>query len=520
MSFKEVTELRKSGKLDEAYLMAKKELEEAMAPFMVIDTETGNEINHEADLLWPKRALSWVLFDYIKQANSVDHFDDFLQKIEELYNLQLPPSENLLFDQLAWQFGKMAFSISRITPIPADKSIILFKKLAGFHFTKPSEAYSFLFKSFHKLLKESVLYIPFADWWNFENFREEDFVKEKLENGMEVMAIVEQAYIAYAKHLLPFHNNSHETIFDKSKVEVFLPKISELIDIHPQFQYPPYFKAKLLLALGDKENMLSALLPFAKKKQNDFWVWDIFAEVFINESEKVFACYCRALLCNSPEEMLVNLRQKMARALVSKQLFNEAKTEIEKILTTKNAKGHKIPNEVANWQNLEWYLKATSKKSNVEIYKQYAHIAEDLLFSDIPEETLIVEFVNTDKKMLNFIASKTKFGFFKFERFLKEVKVGDILKVRFNGGGNEGAYKAATISKTKDEAFSIRFTKHLEGVIKISEGKAFGFLDDVYVHPSIVSKYHLTNGQHIKAQAIKSYNKDKNLFTWRVFQIL
>jgi hypothetical protein len=520
MSFKEVTELRKAGKLKDAYLLAQNELEEAMAPFMVIDSASGTETNHEANLLWPKRALGWVLFDYIKQTNTVELFDVFILRIEELFGLQLPLTESLLFDQLAWQFGKMAFSLSKMVPVPTEKSNILLERLISFHFSKPSEGYSFIFKSFHKLFKDSDQYLTFADWWNFENFRAENFLKEKLENGMEVMAIAEQAYIAYAKHLLPKTINNYETSFDKSKAEEFLPKISEIIDNYPQFQYPPYFKAKLLLALGDKENMLSALLPFAKKKQNDFWVWDIFAEVFVNESEKVFACYCRALLCNSPEEMLVNLRQKMARVLVSKQLFNEAKTEIEKILTTKKAKGHKIPNEVANWQNQEWYLKATSKKSNVEIYKQYAHFAEDLLFSDIPEETVIVEFVNTDKKMLNFIASETKFGFLKYERFLTEVKVGDILKVRFNGGGNEGANKVATISKTKDEALSIRFTKHLEGVIKISEGKAFGFLDDVYVHPSIVSKYHLTNGQLLKAQAIKTFNKEKNMLTWKVYKVL
>ena len=159
--------------------------------------------------------------------------------------------------------------------------------------------------------------------------------------------------------------------------------------------------------------MLSALLPFAKKKRNDFWVWEILAEAFSDDSEKVFACYCKALSCKSPEEMLVSLRQKMAGILISKKLYNEAKTEIELLVEARNSHGFKIPNDVVNWQSQEWYKTATPQQSNFGFYKQYTSTAESLLFSDTPEETVLVEFVNSERKMLNFIASETKFGFFK-----------------------------------------------------------------------------------------------------------
>ena len=35
--------------------------------------------------------------------------------------------------------------------------------------------------------------------------------------------------------------------------------------------------------------------------------------------------------------------------------------------------------------------------------KNYVHIAEELLFSDVIEEMVIVEFVNSDKKIINFL---------------------------------------------------------------------------------------------------------------------
>ena len=217
------------------------------------------------------------------------------------------------------------------------------------------------------------------------------------------MSIAEQAYISYAKNLLPKHTSNGELAFDKQKAEDFLPILSKIVEDYPHFQYPAYFNAKLLLALGNKDNMLESLLPFAKKKRNDFWVWEILSEAFANEPDKVFSCYCKALTCKSPEEMLVNLRQKMARILISRKDYKEAKTEIELLVISRTENGYNIPAEVANWQSQDWYKNAESQKSNLNFYKQFTAIADAILFSDTPEETILVEFVNKDKKILNFI---------------------------------------------------------------------------------------------------------------------
>jgi hypothetical protein len=168
---------------------------------------------------------------------------------------------------------------------------------------------------------------------------------------------------------------------------------------------------------------------------------------FSSDPEKVFACYCKALSCKSPDEMLVSLRQKMARLLIARKLYNEARTEIDLLVHARTEHGFKIPAEVTNWQAMDWYKTAVQSKSNFGFYKAYIPIAEALLFSDVPEETVIVEFVNADKKILNFIASETKFGFLKYDRFFSDVKVGDTLKVRFQGGSNEGMHQLYTAIK-------------------------------------------------------------------------
>jgi hypothetical protein len=359
--------------------------------------------------IWGKRNLSWVLYAQLDELAS--NLDAFLAKINEVKELDLPASEEMFFDNISIVIAKAARVITHEATLDINKIHRLFDSIKELPIKRNSKWFSVLFSAMHKGMKESHRYIEFADWWDFKNFRPEDFQKEKMPNGTEVMAIAEQAYIAYAKHLLPKQTQHGEIIFNQEKAEAFLPVLYQIVEDYPQFQYPAYFNAKLLLALGNKDNMLESLLPFAKKKRNDFWVWEILAEAFSSDPEKVFACYCKALSCKSPDEMLVSLRQKMARLLISRKLFNEARTEIDLLVHVRTEHGFRIPAEVTNWQAMDWYKTSVRSKSNLEFYKTYVFLAEGLLYSDIPEELVIVEFVNTERRCSISLHLKLNMGF-------------------------------------------------------------------------------------------------------------
>jgi hypothetical protein len=501
MPAKEIKELRQAGNLEAALMLAKSELQS------------------EPENVWAKRNICWVYYDYIKQHSTYEKFDLFVSWLEEIKDLELPEGEKLFFDQLSWQVGKMVFSICKNAPHDIGKIIIVFRVVQSFKFSKFSAGYSFLYKAFHKGLKDTDVFLEFADWWDFKNFLPEDFQKEKLPNGKEIMSIAEQAYISYAKNLLPKHTSNGELTFDKQKAEDFLPILSKIVEDYPHFQYPAYFNAKLLLALGNKDNMLESLLPFAKKKRNDFWVWEILAEAFSEDNDKVFACYCKALTCKSPEEMLVGLRQKMARILISRKMYNEAKTEIDILVQARINHDFKIPSEVSNWQATVWYKSATRFKSNLELYNNNLFKADSLLFSDTKEELIIVEFVNSDKKIINFINSEMKLGFLKYDRFFSKLEIGDVLNVRFQGAIKEGLNMLQTATKVTNDEFKKQFFKKMEGVAVVPTDKKFGFLEDVYIHPSIIAKYNITHGLNISGEVIKTYNQEKMKWGWKLISV-
>ena len=94
-----------------------------------------------------------------------------------------------------------------------------------------------------------------------------------------------------------------------------------------------------------------------------------------------------------------------------------------------------------------------------------------------------------------------------------------IYQKRFQSGTDEGLYLLHTVSKINDENFRKQFFKEVEGPVRISEGKAFCFIDYVFIHPSLVTKHKLVNGAHLSGQAIKTYNQEKKQWGWKLNSI-
>jgi len=504
MSFKEVKELRQAGNLEDALNMARQDLER----------DSGN--------IWNKRSIAWVYHDYLKQFAQTEKYNDFIDILRNLVELELPEDEKMIFDTCAYQVGKLVFAFANEQQVDYSKINSLFIYVKNFNLTKSSESYSFLYKAFHKHYKNWTNYISFADWWGFDNFMSQDFATEEYE-GRTIMAIAEQAYIAYSKKLLEgeaVESNGlilNNTI-NKEKINLFLPNLERLIDEHPEYQYPSYFKAKLLIAIGDKDNIFNSFLPFAKQKRNDFWVWDLIAEIFSEDEEIVFSCYCKALSLRTPEDFLVKLHQKLAAMLIQKEMYSEAKTEIEMLVAVRTKHDWKIPNQVNQWLKAKWYIETKSKTNNKDLYSEYSNHAEEILFQDIPEEIIAVEFVNENKNMLNFIKDKTKHGFFNYSKILAKPNIGDVLSVRFKGKGNDGFYKILTAKKV-DSNIECKAIRVFNGLLKLVTAKVFGFVEDVFIEPKLIETNKLKDNQEIKGKAILSYNKKKEEWGWKAINI-
>ena len=499
MSSKEVTQLRKEGKLDEAFMLA---LE---------------NYNKEPDNIWNKRALSWVYYDSCKKTAAENNVNEFLKNIQKIKDLQLPSKDKMIFDTLIWEYKKLLESTKIGDKINFQKANSLYQSLKGMHFTLPSKEFSILITALHKVYKDSHQYVEIINKC-IKYLRPEDFLPE-VYNNRKLMPLAERIYYAYSKKILqgeaiPNQYGIIEYRPNKENIKAFLPALNHWIEKHPDYTFLPYYKAKLEITLGDADSF-STFLPFAKKKKNDFWVWQLMSEI-VTEKELVFACLCKALSLKTPEGFLSKIRIEFTKKLIEKKLYNEARTEVESVFKEKLENNHKIPNEILKWQREQWYIEAQPLKNNFTLYNQYKGKAEVILYNEIPEDTIVITFVNQEKKIANFVKNQKKTGFFKYEKFLKNPKIGDVLKVRLEVFDlKKNAYKLLTAEKGNEA--DCKAIKTVEGQLKIIPS-GIGFVNDIFVDKEAIEKNQWTNNQVVKFKSILSFNKKKGTWCWAFYR--
>ena len=498
MSFKEVKELRTNGKLEEALSMAQVDLE-------------ADPLN-----IWNLRSISWVYYEYTKSNSSVQNYEQIIFYTEKIIALNFEGDDAImLHENVALQIGKMVFALCREREIDFNKINYLFELSKKLIIGKPSNANSFLIKAFLKSGKTWTRIFDFVDYYGFDNFQETDFKAEEFE-GKAISSTVEKYYNAYSKKLIDTSKDMNCDMEDlRKRVNTFLPILDVQITKNPSFQFLPYFKAKMLISLNRKDEVLEAFLPFAKKKKSEFWVWEVLAETFEKTDDNFFACLCKALSIKSPQEYLIGIRKDFANLLISKGLYPEAKCELVKIIEIRNSQGWKIPNDIVSITNQPWFSETIANLSNSDLYNKYIPKAEELLFHSVEEEIVVIEFVNQDKQMLNFVKDKSKHGFFSYKGLIQKPKIGEVIKVRFNGEGSDGFYKVLTL-KLVNEDINTDAIKSFDGNIRIKDGSEFGFVNDIFIEPKLVKQHNFSNNQVVNGKALLSFNKKKSEWGWKM----
>lgn len=522
MSFKRVKELRKSGDLVGALDLAKLNLED----------NPGD--------LWSKRALAWVLYDFIKANSSEPNFDEAKTYIEELIKLEMGDQEDMLFSNLAYQIGKLMFSLVKTKGRSEKEYDQLLNLCKEIPLPKQDKSYSFLFKSFHNAYKDSYKYIELCNWWDLNNFIAEDFEMQNL-NDRNFRPLAEQAYNNYSKILLKgkplkltvksnteVANSENEMNgfefyayqlgvplkIENEKVRSFIPELNRIIELHPEFEYALYYKFKLMQAINHENINPDEFLPFLRSKKNEFWAWELLSDLFTPKDNRKIGCLCKAISLGNKEDFKIKLRIKLAELLIEQNLYDHAKCEINRVIELCENNNWKLSDKVKNWQQTNWYDQAQNLSNNSDLYNKYKSIGEELIYSNIDEYTIVIEFVNSNKKIANFLKDEKINGFFKYKGHIKNPKIGEIYKARLKRVKDEKFFRILSIKK-QDENTSCYGVKKFSGELRIITPSNIGFVDDVFINPAIIKKEGYIQGQEISGKAILSFNKKKSSWGWK-----
>lgn len=571
MSYKEVMALLKQGELNQAYFMAKK------------------DFDHDPDNEWDRNALVYVYIAYMK--HNENNFTNWMKSLKQLLSLN--------FDVTTNEFMKAALesSFRRVTDSFVQKNNydvfwqtffdqvntpewlrkILISSLVSALFKQIKQGVavetlinqmsylknnqdqwiSRLINKVYKTIKDNpskiISLVDSVGWNVYQNSHDgQSDYQAKTYNGQESPALIERIANKYAKAILPTTNSNGGTQFDEMRVKEFLPVLENLIKTNPEFKWLPYYHARLINALGRNAESVSEILPIVRSHGGDFWAWEKLGD-FLSEDQDKFCCYCKGLLCKKEDKMLVALRTKVIDYFLEREEFAAAKWEVDRVVETKKSQGHKVPESINDYLAAGWYLDTDGSeyKGNQDLYKKYSVTADKIVYGDIEPQSMLVTYVNKDKRMVNFNLSGCRRGFFKcpddfdIKNVCKE-KTYTVKIVEKDNDIHEGAaekfFTCISIRKTEDEDLINEYIKEFESALRKKSTQTFGFTaDETFIPPDLISRFNLEkvasgiNHNHwgyndkeeatpattytLKGKKMLNWNRKKNQWGWQAIAI-
>ncbi|SDA64491.1 hypothetical protein SAMN03080617_01523 [Algoriphagus alkaliphilus] len=542
MSLAEVKNLRNQNRYEDAYRLSKSDLES------------------KPEDIWMKRSHTWSIYYLIKKHVQAGESAQAKRFYAEFEALQMPPDETLIYERMAYfrevlsanyiaakqliQEGKFeeAFDLHAAAESPKSEQLAwsLYYLVRNQNKSKKPETAVLMhrldfFKKnatpqkllVFKLLLQELIKLP-AELWSdtpltqyleflgfFDLLDTEDYEKQDYE-GKKIISLAERLHIAFSKALI-------REKASKARVEDYLRQIVEpLLEPHKGMLYVPYFKAKLLLEIGDRVEGLAAFMPFARKKQGEFWVWQVFAEYYHSDPELYLSCLCKAMTCRTKPEFLSGIKERLITHLIQAEDYDWAKSELIQLMKLREKQGWGSRTSHRAWINSPWYT------AGLEIplrgkYENYLTPAEKLLGgrsdSTSSEELLVVvDNLNPDKNMLNFLTRDKKKGFGKYQGIKPEV--GGLYLIRGAGGG-DGFYKIESLQKAEDrQEEMIHLRKQVSGTLLKKPGQSFGFVSGVFVSPGMIQAYELNENEALEGVAVYGPVKGKDTWAWRMVKMI
>lgn len=479
----------RNGQVQEAYELAKADLEQQQP--------------------WAQRAMGWALYYLIKNDAESGNYPSLLSHLDEFKELDqlVVPDDNMIFENILFKIAGFVKEYVQPTSIDSPNRLSsLLARLRGYDF-EASKGYSFLLQSFIKCDNWPEM-ADFIDWWNLDKLAADDYEPYRLANGRTIMSLAERAYIAQSKALLRLN--------DPGRIEEFLPKMDELVENHPEMTYPGYFYGKMLLSLGStQEEALRVILPFARRKATEFWVWQLLSDVFVNEPEKQLACLLRAVNCRTQENFLGKVRIKLATLYIQRHQYGCARYHIDKVTQCYLSQGWHLPYEIDSWIHQPW-INSVNPTQDDSI--DYMAITNEILCAGTEEAVAIVTRVDQNSHKATLVYGREKRT---LQRLRFRVGPGAALRINYitEADGNMRVLNAGQTRLPSD----LDYARVVEGTVNKRPDKDFAFLKtnagDFYIAPHLVRKHNLQNHENIRSLIVLDFNRRNNTWEWSCISI-
>lgn len=407
MTIREITALRKSGRLAEALEAAEAEYAQNANVYTVGALFWClNDLykTQESNLMEETIARMQSLYhnhcegdEYMQhslasaQRRILPHSSQMKEAIEKAKNggdaiglhqhfLRLN-EEGEIDRQLFADFGWLTYYALKATPVnDSYKRKILLNLYLKLELERPSILHSLILSEAIKVEQNTPLQFRIRDFvrmWGLDNLREDDWAQFTTAAGNTLPSTVEKLIGVYAKELKTDGVEASED---------FAELVDKALERFPLSQNMPYFKAAVLLSQGHREEALKYYRQLILRFPSKFYLWHQASEL-VDDLDTKIGLLSKALSCGDDEGFLGSVRLRLASLLMQKGLAENAKTELEKYRTTYQSRGWNLKPEFWNLYNPIASIESTS--DNRQIYKDYSAYAEQFIYSELPSQTAV-----------------------------------------------------------------------------------------------------------------------------------
>ncbi|AIF45557.1 hypothetical protein [Virgibacillus sp. SK37] len=513
----EAKRLRKSKKQREAF--------HAILPYL-----QANKDDEDAVI-----TFGWIMYDFLKSSEgSIDNYVNNLAVLNNHATISFDSSFSNDFKKTL--VNSILWSIRRVVKHGEQSANKVFPQLQQFcgnsaKFIEKRSIYDKSNASASRLLVKEIRsklndtnYYLFMDMLGFNWFDRGDFQKSSFTNDkgelVEIRPLAEVILNYHAKRLA----SPTTSAATEQRIHSFIDVLSSQIKQHPEYEWLPYYKAKLLIKVNREEEAFEAVTSFARTKSKEFWIWDLISEL-VKEDER-FNCLCAGLLCKSKPEMIVGLQEKLIPMLIRREMFSNAKMELDALISTRMKKWGKISQQLEKWKTESWYLEKKPAE-NRDALRAYAGKAEKILYRTLPFSDIFVTYVNKDKGVIHFIYLENKYlktireGYFYMDAIQESHhwKPDETLKVKMLADKKRTKLYRVYEIEEGDEAFINHFIQSGTGYADREQGNPFAFVDDAFIPPRLVEKNNIQTYDKVEYIKKRRFNKKKNTWGWTVESI-
>ena len=528
MTTKEINALRKAGRLDEARHVAENEF-------------TLNANNYTAG------ALFWCLYDTCKQETNQDTIaslcermnslyenycsgDEYMQKSINAIERRLDPiSKELkealeiakkgtqtndtiqrcqiffengnLNQNLYRDFGWLIYYNLKNTPI---NEVTKRKQLLHYYLVldlpRPELLHSLILGEAVKVEKNTPLQFRIRDFmnlWGWNNLRPEDWTQFKSENGNTITSLVEKLISVYTKEL--------KTDNVKSPNE-FNAIVDEALTKFPNNQNMPLYKATILMSSGKKDEALEYYKELILKSPSKCYLWNQASEL-VEVVDLKIAMLCKAISVERDESFIGGCRLNLAKVLIEKGLFANAKYELERYRNFYELQGWALKQE---YKDIVSHIpQGTQKENNDNLYKEYISQAEEFIYSALPSQFAIkIEDRQLDDnkrpgRRFTQWTLKTKASIVRLKKPAKfgldnRMRNGSLFDIKLYEGG------IVWIKSSEQNTLQQDWIKKQEGAVRLRvdrNGKTYAILDNTYVREKLLRN--VADGQNVEIIAVR-----------------